>query len=100
MCSPCKFSDHPNKQAMRKTVALPWADHNQVAMWQHIRRHLCSGIFSDDVNICVCGLQAHLEVQAAWDCMQKELQRLVTELLGTSASASHSASGNRVVLTK
>lgn len=52
------------------------------------------------MNICVCGLQAHLEVQVAWDCMQKELQRLVTELLGTSASASHSASGNRVVLTK
>ena len=44
-----------------------------------------------------CCLQALLEVLAAWDCMQKELQRLVTELLGTSASASHSASGNRTV---
>jgi hypothetical protein len=51
------------------------------------------GSFAYGVDIC-CGPQAHLEVQAAWDCMQKELQRLVTELLGTSASVSHSASGN------
>ena len=56
-------------------------------------------MFCDDTHIQY-RLQAHLEVQAAWDCMQKELQRLVTELLGTSASASHSASGNCDFLTR
>lgn len=38
-------------------------------------------------------VQARVEVEVAWECMQKEVQRLLTELLGASASSSHAASG-------
>ncbi len=35
--------------------------------------------------------QARTEVDHAWECMQREMQRLLVELLGTSASATSSA---------
>lgn len=35
--------------------------------------------------------QARTEVDHAWGCMQREMQRLLVELLSTSASATSSA---------
>lgn len=37
--------------------------------------------------------QARSEVDHAWECMQKEMQRLLVELLGTAASGSSASAG-------